>query len=335
MGDDEEAQRRRTEARRRYKKKHAKQISAYGRQYREEHADQIAEYKRQWRERNKQHRDAYSAEWRERNRERIRTTNREYMRRKAREAKAEPERRARKAEYARNRYHADVDASRAKAREYRDAARARDPEGYRETRKRHNATWRAKHKDEINSRLREKNRIDPKPKKEQARRYYERHAEERRAYSRRYHQEHREQQLARQRLWRQREHRRIAVGLPVRRLHRLTPAERQENARAADTFFSRPVTPQLLEGLEAELRTPPELIDAWHRETARIRATQYALQNPETGVQVLNRKKAEEERMDAIARDINHRLRVTPRTPRDPDPYLAPAPAPSPGGLSL
>lgn len=286
-----------------------------GRRYREQNAEKIAE-------------------WRERNREHIRTTNREYMRRKAAEAQAEVVRRARKAEYARNRYHADIEASRAKAREYRDAARARDPEKYRATRKQHNDTWRAKHKDEINRRLREENLIDPSGKRARARRYYETHTEECRARRRDYYQANRERELAKQRQWRQRERRRVAVGLPAKRLHRLTPEERRENARAADEFFAQPVTPELRERLEAELRTPPELIEAWHREIARFRATQYALRNPETAARVVNRNRAEEERMDAIARQINDRLRLTPRTPPDPAPYVSPV-VPSTGGLSL
>ena len=290
---------------------------------------------RQWRERNREHIDAYAAAWRARNLEHTRLVNREYMRRKAQEAKVEVERRVRKAEYARNRYHADVEASRAKARENRQAERARDPEAYRAKRKQRNDTWRARHKDEINARLREKNLIDPSTKRRRAARYYEQHAEERRDYRRRYYQQNREWELAAQRRWRQREQRRITVGLPVRRLHRLTPAERLENSRAADAFFSRPLTSELRKQLDAELRTPPELIEAWHRECDRFRAAQYALRHPETGVRVVNRKQAEEERMDAIAREINDRLRITPRTPRDPASYVPPAPAPSTGGPSL
>jgi len=310
-----------------------KRRQAAGRRFREKNAEKIAEYKRQWRERNREHRDAYAADWRERNREHIRISNRDYMRRKAKEAKDEVERRARKAEYARERYHADIEASRARARESRQAARARDPEAYRDNKKRHNEAWRSKHKDEINARLREKRLINSAPKAESARRYYEAHAEERRANRRQRYQDNREHELAKQRQWRQREQRRIAVGLPVRRLHRSSPAERLEHARAAEEFFARPMTPERRERLKAELRTPPELIEAWHRDNARFRAAQYALRHPEAGVQVVNRKEAEEERMDAIARQINDRLRVSPRRPRHPAPYLPPGPQRSTEGL--
>lgn len=289
------------------------------RRYRENNPDKVREQARRWRDANREHRAAYQAAWRDQNRDRVRDMNREYMRRKAAEAKTDIDRKARKAEYARKRYHADVEASRAKAREYREAARARDPEGYRASRKRANDSWRANHKDEINARLRERNRIDPDSKRANSRRHYEKHAEERRAYRRRYYQQNRERELAKQRQWRQREKRRVEVGLPVRRLQRLTPNERRDNARAADEFFARPVTPELRARLEAELRTPPELIAAWKRETARIRATQWALRHPEASTRVVNRNQAEEDRMDTIARAINERLRTTPRTGTDTD----------------
>lgn len=304
------------------------------RRYRENNPEKAREQARRWRDANREHRAIYQVTWRDQNRDHVREMNREYMRRKTAEAKADVERKARKAEYVRRRYHADVEASRAKAREYREAARARDPEAYRASRKRANDAWRAKHKDEINARLRERNRIDPDTKRARSRRHYEKHAEERRAYRRRYYEEHRERELAKQHQWRQREKRRIEAGLPVRRLHRLTPNERREDLRAADEFFARPVTPELRARLEAELRTPPELIAAWEREIARTRATQWALRHPEASPRIVNRYQAEEERMDTIARAINDRLRSTPRRARDPD-YAIPAHSPTKGGPSL
>lgn len=303
------------------------------RRYRENNPDKAKEQARRWREANREHRAEYQRAWRDRNREHVRTSNREYMRRKTAEAKTDLERKAQKAQYARNRYHSDIEGSRAKAREYREAARARDPEGYRSSRKRANDRWRAKHKDEINARLRERNRIDPDAKRVRSRRHYENHAEERRAYRRRYYEENRERELAKQRQWREREKRRVEAGLPVRRLHRLTPDERRDNTRAADEFFARPVTAEFRAWLEAELRTPPELIAAWERETARIRATQWALRHPEASARIVNRNEAEEERMDTIARIINDRLRTTPRTARDPD-YAFLSRSPTQGGLS-
>lgn len=335
MAEEDSDRARRLEAARRYRQKNAKQRAEYGRRYREEHREQRAGYTRKYRAEHADQIDAYRRRWREQNLEQARTANREYMRRKAAEARTAEERRVKKAAYSRERYHADVEASRAKARDRNAQRRAADPDGYREQRRTQKQAWRDRNRDQINASLREKNRIDPAKKQIAAQRYYQRHADERRAYSRRYHQEHREELLVKQRRWREREQRRIAVGLPVQRLHRLTPTERRDNARAADAFFSRPLTPQLLEQIDAELRTPPELIDAFHRETARIRATQYALRNPETGAHVANRNQAEEERMDAIARQINERLRVAPRSPRNPAPQLPPIPAPSTEGLSL
>lgn len=318
MGDTEEEKPRLTEAARRYKEKHAKQISEYGRQYRAEHAQQIAEYKRAWRERNGQHLAEYRTKYGDENRERIRQSNREYMRRQTAKERAELHRRKRKAERARERYHADIEASRAKAREYLRRKRVADPIAYKEGTKRRNAAWRERHKEEINSRLREKNLRDPGKKRAYAQRDYERHGDKRRATRRRYYRENRDRELAKQKQWRERERRRIEVGLPVRRLHKVTSADREKNAADAAAFFARPLTPQLREQLKAELATPQHLIDALRREWARMRATDYARRNPETSSDTVRRRETEEARLDAIARRINDRLRNEPR--RDPQP---------------
>jgi hypothetical protein len=298
----------------------------HNRRYRESHPERAAEQRRQWRERNREHRKAYQMQWREQNLDRARELNREHMRRKAAKERAAKERRAKAADRARTRYHADIEANRAKAREYRERRKAADPQGYRADQKRRNDAWRKRHKPELDARRRERYRLDPTQKRAAAQRYYEQHAEERKAYRRRYYQEHREQQLATQRRWRQRERRRIEAGLPVRRLHRVTPAEREQHAREADGFFARTVTSQLRAQLEAELRTPPELIAAWERECARFRAAQYALLHPETGARVVTRSQAEAERMDAIARTINDRLRTTTRSRADPAAYAPQTP---------
>ncbi len=337
MGDSEDARQRRSEAARRYKKKNAKQISAYGRQYRAEHAEQIAEYKRVWRERNGEHVAEYRAKYGEDNREKIREANREYMRRQSAKERAEVERRERKAEKARERYHADVEASRAKARDYLQQKRAADPDGYREGKKRRNAAWRERHKDEINSKLREKNLRDPSAKKSRAQRDYELHGDERRASRRRYYQQNRDRELAKQKQWRDRERRRIEVGLPVRRMHKVTPTERDQNVADAAAFFAREITPQLREQLKAELATPQHLIDALRRDWARIRAADYARRNPETSSDTVRRRESEEVRLDAIARGINDRLRRTPRRDPQPAPYFVyqPPSATDNGGLGL
>lgn len=337
MSGSDEPNQRRAEAARRYREGHAKQRSAYGRQYREEHADQIAEYKRAWRERNGEHIAEYRGKYNEENRERIREANREYMRRQSAQERAAVERRERKAEKNRLRYHADIEASRAKAREYHAQRRAADPEGYRADKKQRNDAWRERHKGEINARLREKHQRDPSQKQELARRYYEDHSEERKAYRRRYYQQNRERQLAKQKQWAQRERRRLEVGLPVRRLHKSSPAEHDENAAAAEAFFSQPLTPQLQQQLKAELATPQHLIDAWRRECARIRAADYARRNPETSSDNVQRRTDEEVRLDMVARSINERLRLTPRRDAQPAPdpvYQLPSPADS-GGLGL
>lgn len=337
MSDSEEARQRRNAVARRYKKKNAKQISAYGRQYRAEHAEQIAEYKRAWRERNREHVDEYRSAYNGENQEKVREANREHRRSQSAKERAEVERRARKAEKARERYHADIEASRAKAREYLQQKRAENPDAYREGKKRRNAAWRERHKDEINGKLREKNLRDPSKKKARAQRDYELHGDDRRAARRQYYQRNRDRELAKQKQWRDRERRRLEVGLPVRRLHKVAPAERDQNAADAAAFFAREVTPQLRKQLKAELATPQRLIDALHRDWARIRAADYARRNPETSSDTIRRREAEEARLDAIARDVNDRLRRTPR--REPqraaDLAYQPPSASDSGGLGI
>jgi len=319
----ERERRQRLERGRRYRAEHAEERAAYTKKYREEHAEEIAAYRKRWREANLDH---------------ARESNRQYMRRRAAEERKTEERRQRKAAYSRARYHADVEASRAKVRDYLAGRRAADPDGFREGKKRRNDAWRARNREEVNRRQREKKRLDPSANARRAQAYYAEHAEERREYSRRYHEEHREQDRERSRKWRARERRRKEAGLPVRRLHRIGAEERAANAAAAGDFFAGVVTPEYRERVAAELRTPPDLIAAWERECERFRAEQYAMKHPETSSAVVNRRTAEEERMDAIARVINDRLRITPRRPEpcpQPDPYEPVAPAVSSGGIGL
>lgn len=323
MNKAERERRQRLERGRRYRAEHAEERAAYAKRYREEHAEEIAAYRRRLREANLDH---------------ARESNREYMRRRAAEERKAEERRQRKAAYSRARYHADVEASRAKVREYLAGRRTADPEGFREGKKRRNDAWRARNREEVNRRQREKKRLDPSTNVRRAQAYYAEHAEERREYSRRYHEEHREQDRERSRQWRARERRRKEAGLPVRRLHRIGADERTANAAAASDFFARVVTLEYRARVEAELRTPPELIAAWERDCERLRAEQYALKHPETSSAVVNRRTAEEERMDAIARVINDRLRITPRRPQpcpQPDPYEPVAPAAPSGAIGL
>lgn len=289
----------------------------YRRAYRAEHAEEIAEYKRQWRKQNH---------------ERDLGRNREYMRRKAAEKRDLKERRASKAEYARERYHGDIETSRARARELAAQRRAADPEGQREAHRRRNQAWRESHKVAIAEKRRANHLTEPESKQVAARRYYEKHAEQRKEYSRRHYAEHHDELLAKQRDRRRRLRQRTDLGLPARRLHRSTPEERREHTRAADAFFTQQWTPDLVERLRAELRTPPELIAAWQRECARTRADQYAVLHPETRVHIVDRARAEEARMDAIAREINNRLRLTARAPIT---HRAPEPGARRDGLAI
>jgi hypothetical protein len=334
---DDEARQQRNAAARGYKKKHAKQIPAYGRKYREEHREQHAEYTKRYRAEHAEEIAAYRQQWREKNLDAARAANRDNMRRKAAQQRTAVERRERKAAWARERYHADVEASRVKAHESRERHRAADPEGYREGKKRRRASWRERHKEEINARLREKNLRDPSAKAAGAQRYYQRHAEERKAYRRQYYEDNRERQLASQKRWRDRERRRVEVGLPVRRLHKVTLAERDQNEAAAHAFFARPLTPELQEQLKVALATPKHLIDALHRDWARIRAVDYQRRHPETSSNTVRRREVEEARLDGIARRINEQLRLTAQRGAQPtaDQSYQSSPPVDSGGLGL
>lgn len=329
----EEERERRRDRQRQYRAKNRKRLSEYNRRYRAEHADQIAEYKRRYRAEHADEIAEYKRGWRERNLEHDRERNRNYMRAKAAEVRTAEDRRREKAARARARYHEDIEASRARARELAARRREADPDTFRENHRRHNLAWRDRHREEINARLRERNRLDPAPKAAAARRFYDRHAEDLRATRRERYQQNKDAENARARLWRQREKRRRDLGLPTRRLHRLPVEERRRNIAAADAFFARPVTPELRARVEEDLRTPVELIQALQREFARIRTEQYGLRNPEVSPTVVDRRTAEEKRMDEIARHINDRLRHTPRRP-DPAYTTPPQIAPQ-KGLSL
>lgn len=325
----EEERERQRERSRRWRQKNRKQVSAYNRRYREEHRDEIADYKRRYKDEHAEEIAEYKKAYRERNLEHELTRNREYMRAQAEKARRQEARRVAKAAYARQRYHADIEASRARKRELEARQREADPEGFRQAHARHNKAWRERNREEINARTRERNRLDPAPKAKLARRYYENHGDEIRARRRERYQQNKERENARAKLWRQREKRRRDLGLPSKRLHRLPLEERRRNVEAADAFFARPVTPALRAKVEEDLRTPLDMVHAFQRELARIRAEQYALRNPEVKPEVVDRRTAEEKRMDEIARHINDRLRQNPRRP-DPAAYQPPTPTPAP-----
>ncbi len=330
------------------------------RRYRERNADKIREYKRSWRERNAEHIRDYRAKYDEQHRDEVRRKNRERERERAARAKAEEERRAVKRENARRWYAENREQHLEAQRQYRAAQRENDPEGYRKSKRERNKRWRDKHKDEQNAKLREKYRLNPKAKRDQAASYYERNAEKVRARRREYYAANREAQLETQRRWREREKSRRRLPLPAPHRHPVPAAERRSNHSAANAFFARRYTPEQIAGIRERLGTSDQIIAKWHRDGLRSRAASEHSGSadysayferevkrrrrsvPSEGqIQRAERQMAEAEeeaRMDAIAREINDRLRTQPRTRRHPayDPSAPHAAPGSPrGGLGL
>lgn len=254
----------------------------------------------------------------------------------------------------RERYAADPETHRDYQRERRRAQRAADPEGYREAKKQRNKRWRDSHKDEQNAKLRAKHRDNPEIKRAAAERYYAEHGDAVRERRRAYYWANREKQLETQRLWRAREKRRRDLGWPPRRLHRVTARERAANASAADEFFTRPRTPEELKAIRREPKTSARELARWHRSSTRARLASgieadfdairpvTTSRRRETEREAAARRKreadaAEAARMDAIAREINDRLRHEPR--RSPTtrrrPVRTATPPSTSGGLSL
>lgn len=331
---------------------HRKRASA--RRYREHHADSIREKNRQWKTEHPEKIREYRATFRAKHLEQIRRENRERERARAarvREAAAAAElRRVR----ARERYAADPQAHNDYQRERRKAQREADPEGYRAAKNRRNKRWITAHRDEFNSHLRMKYRDNPETKRAANSRYYAEHGEQVRDRRRAYYAANREQQVEKQRQWRAREKRRREVGLPPRRLHRVPAAERQMNEAVAEAFFSRMRSPEEVKVLRRERKTldreRARLVRASRRE--RIAAGIAGDTDPVRPVRMTQRRESERQaaarlkreadaaeatRMDAIAREINDRLRQTPRRTQHNRSRHAPTPAPptTSGGLSL
>lgn len=241
-------------------------------------------------------------------------------------------------EYAREYYAKHRDEYLEYQRQYRAEQRQKDPEAYREGKRGRNQRWRDKHKDEVNARLRDKYREDPEKHRERRREYYAEHAEEQRARRREYYARNKEKQNAASRAWRDREKRRRAAGLPARRIHRVPRDEREQNRAAADAFFSRVWTKPELAVARKSIETPPELWAEWKRDCLKARAT-YTLAEQKQELARLQKElgrgtpgpkpkprltpeELEEVRMEAIAKQINDRLRhrEQPRRPHHLDP---------------
>ncbi|WP_137843370.1 hypothetical protein [Microbacterium sp. 2FI] len=206
------------------------------RAYRSAHAEVIAAKARIWREANKDHIREARRRWKEANRERSRELNRESMRRAA----------------ARRRRLADI---RHKARERSAQWKRQHPEHVREYKKRwvednrdkvreYYRRYHATHRDEVNARAAARRDADPekakRARKQWADRNKDRLAELQREY-RRDPEKYRavlDANSAAKRLARRLER----AGLPPKRVHRSTAADRRANDRAAEGYFVSPDT---------------------------------------------------------------------------------------------
>ncbi|WP_341994747.1 hypothetical protein MRBLWH7_002402 [Microbacterium sp. LWH7-1.2] len=311
--------------------------------YREAYADEIRAYKRAWRERNRDHIRQYRAGYDAEHREEKRAEARRYAERKRLERHRKEAKRASSKKY----YEANKAKHHEYTREWRLRQLAENPEAYRAARAVIQRRWYDKHKDERNAKLRAEHRENPEVKRASARAYYAAHAEEQKAKRRAYYAANREKVLARNRAWKEREKRRLDAGLPPRRLHTTTSAERRANSVAADAFFARQWPAEEVAALrrrrglspEADEPIPKEAVARFERDSQRARiehtlATDYsyadrsrtaetrralAAQQPR-GWQI--RAAAEEARMDEIGKQVNDRLRrkEPPRRPHHLDP---------------
>lgn len=304
------------------------------RAYRERKADRIREYKRQWRQRNADHIRAYRVAYDSKHREEIRTKNREYMRERAPRVAADRVRREAKLAAKRRYYETHKDQYTEYQRRWRARKRAEDPDGFRAAQNARQRAWREANKDRLNAQLRGKRRENPEAHRASARAYYATHAEQLKAQKRAYYQVNRDAILARNRAWKQREKRRKDAGLPPRRLRTTPAAERRANGAAADEFFARERTQAEIAAMRrgpvpspALLQpTPEELVTAIVRDSARARiehalatdlsyarrgrlaeVRRYLASQKISGRDM--REAEENARMDAIAKDINDRLR--------------------------
>lgn len=326
------------------------------RRWRERNADTIRENKRVWREQNADHIRTYRRAYREEHLDEIRAKGRERERARSARARAERERGELKRVAAREWYAQNRDRHLDAQRRHRAAQRAKDPEAYRAAKRERERRWRARHRDEQNAKRREKHRENPEARRVLGQRYYANNAEKLKAKRRERYAANREKERARQQLWREREKRRVAAGLPPRRVHRVSAEERRANRAAADEFFARSYTREQIVAIRKPLTTKARLIARFNRDSLRARANAHQqgdagmhdrFQRSESRQTELEQDRArrrtakeiEDARLDAIAQEINDRLRTQPRRhrrPNDPDPSAPHAvPGPTPGGMGL
>jgi hypothetical protein len=289
-------------------------------------AERTRESSRAWRERNKEHLAAYNKRWKQEHREATRRHNRESERRHREKQRALARLRERQRRY----YTENPQHYREKMREWRAKRLAADPVGYRAAERERMRAWRATHRDQVLAANRARDAEDPSGPRERSRNYYRRHAEERLAAQRAYFAEHPGKRREYQERWRRKDRWRRSNGLPTWKLHRTTAKERAVNRFAADAFFAKKYTRVEIRSMKLGPPTPNALLVAFWRDCERARAAHRWSQNPELRQRVRAAMKAravvneKNARLDAIAREVNDRLRHA--APPRRDHRAAPAP---------
>jgi hypothetical protein len=285
----------------------------YARRYREANKDKTADYRRRYKTERREH---------------YLRLHREQSARAAERRRQAAQRSQRKHQYYVEHRDAILPKRRERARAYIERKMTEDPVAFRAHRAELARQWRTRNQDRLAVQARERREADPEKYREAARRYRADNPDKVKAANRRYYEANRDKVLAANRQWKEREQRRRDAGLPPRRIHKITAADRRANRDASDAFFAGPWSNQRLAALRDERVTKGE-INALRRENERARAIAYAAEHPEMIDRLrradqpraaqLARRKAEEARMDDIARRVNDQLRTHPRTQR-PDP---------------
>lgn len=211
---------------------------ARDRKYREAHPDAVAAMAKAWREAHKDEVREARRRWREENLDRYRELNRDSMRRAA----------------ARRRR---IEELRQKARERSAEWKRQHPEHVREYKKRwvdenrdkvreYYRNYHARHRDEVNARATARRDADPEKVKQARKRWADRKGDRLAELQREYRSDPEKYRAvldsnsAAKRLKRRLER----AGLPPKRVHKATAAERRANDRQADAYFASPDLPK-------------------------------------------------------------------------------------------
>jgi hypothetical protein len=196
---------------------------------------------------------AYYADYRERNREYIRKTNRERERRRAHRERDEKERRQKGSERAKEwaRQHPEG------RKQARERYKRKHPEAYKQAQR----EYYHRNREAIAGRRQAREAADPEKANEARRRVVARARAAGRGSEWSPSPSQRESYRRRENEARRMQRRRARAGLPDRRLHRVSAAERRHNAAAADAFFARKRTGREIAQIRNEdAPTPPELL---------------------------------------------------------------------------